>query len=92
MTSVADDLEKKIVAALADLREAVSRYAPVTFASSMGAEDMVLTDLIYRNNLDIEIFSIDTGRLPQQTYALMAAADLRAAGSIGRGVHSDVWY
>lgn len=75
MTSVADDLEKKIVAALADLREAVSRYAPVTFASSMGAEDMVLTDLIYRNNLDIEIFSIDTGRLPQQTYALMAAAD-----------------
>jgi phosphoadenosine phosphosulfate reductase len=75
MNSVAGNLEQKIAAALVELREAVNRYAPVSFASSMGAEDMVLTDLIYRNDLDIEIFSIDTGRLPQETYALMAATE-----------------
>jgi len=74
MTSVGDDLKIKIAKALAELRDAVSRFAPVAFASSMGAEDMVLTDLIYWRNLDIEIFTIDTGRLPPETHALIAAA------------------
>jgi phosphoadenosine phosphosulfate reductase len=41
-------------------------------ASSLGAEDMVLTDLIVRERLDIEIFSLDTGRLPLETYDLIA--------------------
>ena len=47
-------------------------FSPVTFANSLGAEDMVLTDLIVREKLDIEIFSLDTGRLPLETYDLMA--------------------
>jgi phosphoadenosine phosphosulfate reductase len=47
-------------------------FAPVTFANSLGAEDMVLTDLIVREKLAIEIFSLDTGRLPLETYDLMA--------------------
>lgn len=44
----------------------------VTFANSMGAEDMVLSDIILRNRLPIEIFSLDTGRLPVETYDLIA--------------------
>ncbi|TAJ19831.1 MAG: hypothetical protein EPO60_06610, partial [Rugosibacter sp.] len=57
------------------LRSAVSNYAPVVFANSLGAEDMVLTDLIWREHLPIEIFSLDTGRLPAETYALITAAE-----------------
>ena len=38
------------------------------FANSLGAEDMVLTDLIAKLGLGIEIFSLDTGRLPAETY------------------------
>jgi phosphoadenosine phosphosulfate reductase len=47
-------------------------FSPVTFANSLGAEDMVLTDLIVKGQFDIEIFSLDTGRLPLETYDLMA--------------------
>ena len=48
-------------------------FAPAVFANSLGAEDMVLTDLIVKSGLAIEIFSLDTGRLPLETYDLMAA-------------------
>ncbi|MEO8418177.1 MAG: phosphoadenylyl-sulfate reductase [Methylophilaceae bacterium] len=48
------------------------RQGEVSFANSMGAEDMVLTDIILREHLPIEIFSLDTGRLPVETYDLMA--------------------
>ena len=48
-------------------------FSPAVFASSLGAEDMVLTDLIVREKLSIAIFSLDTGRLPTETYELMEA-------------------
>lgn len=69
-------LEVKIKQALAVLEQAVSEYSPVAFASSLGAEDMVLTDLVARrfragNGKDIAMFTLDTGRLPQETYDLM---------------------
>ena len=54
------------------LAEIARDFSPVTFANSLGAEDMVLTDLIVKEKLDIEIFSLDTGRLPLETYDLMA--------------------
>jgi phosphoadenosine phosphosulfate reductase len=47
----------------------------ITFANSMGAEDMVLTDIIQREALPIEIFSLDTGRLPTETYDLIAETE-----------------
>ena len=65
----------KAATAVSLLRSAVSNYAPVVFANSLGAEDMVLTDLIWREHLPIEIFSLDTGRLPAETYALITAAE-----------------
>lgn len=65
------DLNAKIEQVVAVLAQAVRDYAPVSFASSLGAEDMVLTDLIAKHQPDIEIFSLDTGRLPQETYDLM---------------------
>lgn len=55
------------------LAEIAGNWSPATFANSLGAEDMVLTDLIVKARLPIEIFSLDTGRLPLETYDLMAA-------------------
>ncbi|MFN3852288.1 MAG: phosphoadenylyl-sulfate reductase [Spirosomataceae bacterium] len=43
----------------------------VTFSSSFGQEDQVITDAIYRNSVNIKVFTLDTGRLFQETYELM---------------------
>ena len=42
-------------------------FSPAVFASSLAAEDMVLTDLILKANLPIDIFSLETGRLNPET-------------------------
>ena len=57
------------------LRDVARDYAPVVFANSLGAEDMVLTDMIWGEGAEIGIFSLDTGRLPAETYDLMARAE-----------------
>lgn len=43
----------------------------VVFSSSLGQEDQVLTDVIFRNDISIRIFTIDTGRLFNETYELL---------------------
>jgi phosphoadenosine phosphosulfate reductase len=43
----------------------------IRFASSLGLEDQVLTDMIARAGLPISIFTLDTGRLFQETYELI---------------------
>ena len=65
------NLQQKINQTVAVLEQAVLDFSPVTFANSLGAEDMVLTDLIAKHQPNIDMFSLDTGRLPQQTYDLM---------------------
>ena len=65
------ELERKIVDTLAILLQAERDFSPVVFANSLGAEDMVLTDLIASYQVDIRMFSLDTGRLPKETYDLM---------------------
>jgi len=82
-SDLADPALLQAVAAKAEraarfLRAAGRDYAPVVFANSLGAEDMVLTDLIWGQKdepIDIGIFSLDTGRLPAETCALIAAAE-----------------
>jgi len=46
--------------------------ASLVMASSLGAEDMVLTDLILKQKLPIQIFTLDTGRLNEQTLRVLA--------------------
>ena len=60
---------------LALLKDAGAELSNITFANSYGAEDMVLTDIIMKGSLSIEIFSLDTGRLPAETYTLMAEVE-----------------
>ncbi|MCM8792511.1 MAG: phosphoadenylyl-sulfate reductase [Candidatus Omnitrophica bacterium] len=40
----------------------------VAIASSFGAEDVVLIDMMLKINPKCRIFTLDTGRLPQETY------------------------
>lgn len=43
----------------------------IALASSFGAEDQVLTDLILKEDAKAKIFTLDTGRLYEQTYKVM---------------------
>ena len=57
-----DSVTAKTTAARNLLRQIATSYSPAVFANSLGAEDMVLTDLIVGDTAKIEIFSLDTGR------------------------------
>ena len=63
---------------VANLRGLLARiereFAPASFANSFGAEDMVLTDLIAREFPGIQIFTLDTLRLPKATLSLIDVA------------------
>lgn len=69
--AIAARLEARVAALEAELRGIAGKYAAATFASSLGAEDMVLTDAILRAGLPIEIFTLDTGRLHPETVAVI---------------------
>ncbi len=45
----------------------------VALASSFGAEDQILTDMLCKVCDEPRIFTLDTGRLPEETYEVMAA-------------------
>jgi phosphoadenosine phosphosulfate reductase len=65
------ELEQKTAAVRERLAAAVGEYGRVVYSNSLGAEAMVLTDIIWSNVPEIDIFSIDTGRLPEETYELL---------------------
>jgi len=54
------------------LRWALERFHPrIAFASSFGLEDVVVIDMLVRMHADARIFTLDTGRLPEETYEVM---------------------
>jgi len=58
-------------------------HADVALASSLAAEDMVLTHAIFDSGVPIEIFTLDTGRLNAETVAMID----RIARRYGRAIH-----
>lgn len=69
-----DDLENKSAQEI--VRWALEKYGnKVALASSFGAEDVVLVDIIDKVGRELgitpKIFTLDTGRLPQETYDVM---------------------
>ena len=47
----------------------VKNYAgKVVFTTSFGYEDQVITDMIFRDDLPVEVITIDTGRMFEETY------------------------
>jgi len=64
--------EQRVAQALAVLQRAAERHSGgIVFTTSLGAEDMVLTDLIARHGLPIALATLQTGRLHAQTLALL---------------------
>jgi phosphoadenosine phosphosulfate reductase len=60
-----------LAATRATLARVAVEYPSTVLASSLAAEDMVLTDLILRANLPIGIFTLETGRLHAETLAVL---------------------
>ncbi len=44
----------------------------IVFTTSFGYEDQVITDIIFKNNLPIEVVTLDTGRLFKETYKVFS--------------------
>lgn len=78
LNAKADAVRALLAAAAAEL----GTDGEITFANSFGAEDMVLTDIIMTGGLPIEIFSLDTGRLPAETYALIGEVEKRYGATL----------
>lgn len=65
------DYEAKLAATCALLVHAATEFAPLKQASSLGAEDVVITHLINRLELDIPVFVLETGALHEETLQLL---------------------
>jgi phosphoadenosine phosphosulfate reductase len=59
------------------LEHAAREYREVVYSNSLGAEAMVLTDIIWTHVPEIEIFTLDTGRLHDETLALLDRLERR---------------
>ena len=56
----------------------LERFQPrIALSSSFGAEDVVLIDMLWRINPKARVFTLDTLRLPTETYTLMDQIRLR---------------
>ncbi len=82
------ELEQKAAATRERLVAAVREHGKVVYSNSLGAEAMVLTDIIWSHVPEIDIFSIDTGRLPEETYELLEKLQRRYKRNI-RVVYPD---
>ena len=62
---------EKLAETQALLQRAAKEFSPVTQASSLGAEDVVITHLINSLQLRIPVFVLETGALHHETLALL---------------------
>ena len=82
------ELEQKATTVRQFLSNAVREHGRVVYANSLGAEAMVLMDIMAVQLPEIDIFSIDTGRLPEETHELLARLEARYGQRI-RLIHPD---
>jgi phosphoadenosine phosphosulfate reductase len=73
---------EKVAETLAILIQAVSQFSPVTQASSLGAEDVVITHLINHHALKIPVFVLETGALHSETLALLERTQAHSVGAV----------
>ncbi|WP_454693849.1 phosphoadenylyl-sulfate reductase [Achromobacter aegrifaciens] len=76
-TDLSLDLDAALAARWRDLgarlTEVQRRYPDAALASSLAAEDMLLTHAIYSAGLDLEVFTLETGRLHAETLGVLDA-------------------
>jgi phosphoadenosine phosphosulfate reductase len=86
------DFAGKLIETQALLQRATTEFTPVTQASSLGAEDVVITHLINSLHLDIPVFVLETGALHTETLALLerTEANSRTHINVLRPAHEAV--
>ena len=73
---------EKLAETQALLQRAAKEFSPVTQASSLGAEDVVITHLINSLQLRIPIFVLETGALHHETLALLERTQANSLSDI----------
>ena len=77
--------DERVAHALAVLQSAATDHAGrIVQATSLGAEDMVLTDLIARHQLPVDLATLDTGKLHAPTLTLIATIAQRYGVQVQR--------
>ena len=70
--------DERVAHAVAVLQSAATEHAGrIVQATSLGAEDMVITDLIARHGLPVAVATLETGQLHPQTVALIPRIERR---------------
>ena len=70
----ADTIRKIEESSLLEGLKQIAELLPegVVFSTSLSQEDQVITDVIFRNELPVKVFTLDTGRLFYEHYELLA--------------------
>lgn len=63
------------------------RFQDVRFATSLAAEDMVVTDAIKKANVKIKLFTLATGQLHQETIDMVGTTENHYDLSIEKCTH-----
>ena len=77
--------EQRVAQSLLRLQHAAAQHpGRIVLTTSLGAEDMVITDLIARHEVPIALATLDTGKLHAQTLALIPAIESRYGLTVER--------
>lgn len=76
------DFAAKVERSIALLRETATSHTKLTQASSLGAEDMVVTHLMHLAGIDASVFVLETGKLHAETLALIPKIEQRYGLSV----------
>ena len=73
-----DEVNKTLTSAEDCLKWAFDNLHPkLAKASSFGAEDAAIIDLMFKINSESRLFTLETGRLPQATFDVMSEVEKR---------------
>ena len=77
--------EQRVAQSLLHLQQAAAQHpGRIVLTTSLGAEDMVITDLIARHGVPIALATLDTGKLHAQTLALIPVIEGRYGLTVER--------
>lgn len=68
---LASNLAAKYQHLIQRLQQTAAEYPRAVLASSLGIEDVILMEIIVQQNISIDMFTLETGRLPEETLTLL---------------------